>query len=203
MKETILVFAAVISLITAMSATLAWGEDDMRRVPIITPDAISQDLPKPVPLLEEPLRAEPLDAEPEEVERMDTLLYESEGIVLSQGRNTRAIGPLRLKSYRLVQISLPHPRDIQVRGRVTRVDRAWRLTITGGPFPVRALPYIIWVGDIMVGNARESGDLSALSAVTFDRSVLVEGATVSISYGENGPRLELPERLVLRDLLRE
>jgi hypothetical protein len=80
------------------------------------------------------------------------------------------------------------------------VSRAFRVTVTGGPFPIRALPAVVWIGDAAVGYGVESEDLDAITAVTFDESLLRDGATVYLSYGDKENKSErsaLPEKLDL------
>ncbi len=60
---------------------------------------------------------------------------------------------------------------------------------------MRALPYVVWVGDSILGYGQESFDLSSISVVTFDSSKLTAGKTIAISYGEEGPMQVLTEKL--------
>ena len=65
---------------------------------------------------------------------------------------------------------------------------------------VRALPAVIWIDDEAVGFGVESEDLDAITAVTFDESLVREGATFYLSYGDKekkDDRTALPERLKL------
>jgi hypothetical protein len=75
------------------------------------------------------------------------------------------------------------------------------LTIFGGPFQVHALPPVVWLDDIALGYGVESEDLDAITAVTFDASLLREGASIYLSYGqkeEKEGRVALPEKLKLK-----
>lgn len=101
----------------------------------------------------------------------------------------------RLLTYRIEEVTLPQPAKVTVGGEDIRVNKAWRITIMGGPFPVRAMPPTIWVGDTLLGQGAESPDLSSITAVTFDGSILVEGAPIALSYGKEGRRMVLPEKL--------
>lgn len=131
----------------------------------------------------------------------DTLMAELvklRGKILSEGRNTQPVGPLKLTRYRVEELSLPQSIKVELGGRAAQVDKAWRVTIIGGPFQVRALPPVIWVDDVPLGYAAENEQLSEISAITFDRSLLREGAAIALSYGENkDARMELPEKLSL------
>ena len=70
--------------------------------------------------------------------------------------------------------------------------------LAGGPFPVRALPAVIWIDDQIVGNGIENETLSQITAITFDSSLVREGGVVSLSYGEDKEtRVKIPQRLRL------
>lgn len=121
------------------------------------------------------------------------------GKVLGEGKNTRPVGPLGLMKYRVEELQLPRSMKVELRGKQVEVDKAWRVTITGGPFPVRALPAVIWIDDQVVGFGVENELLSEITAITFDRSLLREEGTLSLSYGEDkDSRVSLPEKLNLK-----
>ena len=120
------------------------------------------------------------------------------GKVLGEGETTRPAGQLKLLKYRVEELQLPRSVKVELRGRQVEVDKAWRVTLSGGPFPVRALPAVIWVDDKIVGYGVENEELSEITAVTFDRSLLREGGTISLSYGEDKEgRVKLPVKLNL------
>ena len=121
------------------------------------------------------------------------------GRTVGEGLNVEPSGPLNLKSYRVEEVSLPRAKRVTLNGERLMVETAWRITVTGGPFAVRAMPAVIWIDGVAVGNAIENEDLSAISVMTYDRSLLREGAAIAVSYGkESEERMELPERLSLR-----
>jgi hypothetical protein len=129
-----------------------------------------------------------------------TDLLKLPGRLVSEGQNTRPAGQLKLLSYRVEELTLPRVMKVELRGQEVEADRAWRLTVTGGPFPVRDLPAVIWVDDQIVGYGVENERLNAITAITFDRSLLRDGGTVSLSYGEEKQgRVKLPETLKLND----
>ena len=129
-----------------------------------------------------------------------TELLKLPGRLLGEGRNTRPAGQLKLLSYRVEELTLPRAVKVESRGQEVETDTAWRLTVTGGPFPVRDMPAVVWVDDQIVGYGVENERLSAITAITFDRSLLREGGTVSLSYGEEKQgRVKLPEKLKLND----
>jgi oligoribonuclease (3'-5' exoribonuclease) len=71
--------------------------------------------------------------------------------------------------------------------------------VQGGPFPVRALPAVVWIDDEIVGNGIENETLSQVTAITFDSSLIREGGVVSVSYGEDKEtRRKLPQGLQVK-----
>jgi hypothetical protein len=126
-------------------------------------------------------------------------LQKRPGRLVSEAKSTRPTGSLKLTGYRVEEIQLPRSMTVEVQGRQTIVNRAWRVMVNGGPFPVRALPAVIWVDDQIVGNGVENETLSQITAITFDGSLIREGGVVSISYGDNKEgRESVPQRLQLK-----
>jgi hypothetical protein len=118
------------------------------------------------------------------------------GRVVSEGTNTRPVGQFKLLKYRLEEVPLPRRIKVELRGQLVEVDTGWRLIVTGGPFPVRALPAVIWVDDQTVGYGIENERMSEITAITFDHSLLRNGGTISLSYGDDRrDRIELPDKL--------
>ena len=121
------------------------------------------------------------------------------GRLLAETKSTNAAGNPRLTGYRVEEVTLPRAVTAEVRGQQVAVNRAWRITITGGPFPVRAMPAVIWIDDQVVGFGIENEDLSQITAVTFDDSLLTDGGVVSLSYGEDKQgRVRFSEKLQLK-----
>jgi hypothetical protein len=127
-----------------------------------------------------------------------TELLQLPGKVLARGTNTRAVGASKARSYRVEELTLPRVTEVELRGQRVAVTKAFRVSITGGPFPVRALPAVIWLDDVAVGYGVESEDLNEITVVTYDESLLRDGATIYLSYGDKEDkkeRTELPEKL--------
>jgi hypothetical protein len=121
------------------------------------------------------------------------------GKLLSEAKTAKQSGELRLTGYRVEEVQLPRNISAEVRGQQVSVNRAWRVTITGGPFPVRAMPAVIWIDDQIVGYGIENETLSQITAITLDNALLREGGVVSLSYGENkDARVQLPQRIQLK-----
>lgn len=107
------------------------------------------------------------------------------GRLLSEAKAERPTSDLKLTGYRIEELQLPRSLNVEVRGQRVAVDRAWRITVQGGPFPVRALPAVVWIDDQIAGNGIENESLSQITAITFDGSLIRPGSVVSISYGED------------------
>jgi hypothetical protein len=121
------------------------------------------------------------------------------GKVLSEAKTAKQSGELKLTGYRVEEVQLPRSINAEVRGQQVVVNRAWRVTITGGPFPVRAMPAVIWVDDQIVGVGIENETLSQVTAITLDESLIRAGRVVSLSYGENkDSRIQLPQGIQLK-----
>jgi hypothetical protein len=121
------------------------------------------------------------------------------GKLVSEAKSARPTGDLKLTGYRVEEIQLPRSLTVEVQGRQAVVNKAWRVTVNGGPFPVRAMPAVIWIDDQIVGNGIENETLSEITAITFDGSLIREGGVVSLSYGvDKDTRTNIPERLQLK-----
>lgn len=118
------------------------------------------------------------------------------GRVIAEAKSEQANGSLQLQSYRVEELRFA-PMKVKVRGNEIETDTAWRITITGGPFEVRDIPPVIWVDKEPVGWGQESPELTSVSTIVFDRSLIRDGAELSVSYGESGTRVTVLERLAL------
>lgn len=127
-------------------------------------------------------------------------LLKMPGEILGEGANTKAVGKYKAASYRVEKLALPRTMEVEVRGQKIQATHAFRVTLTGGPFAVRALPPVIWIDETPIGYGIESEDLDAITAITFDPTLLDEGATLYLSYGDKEnktDRVALPEKLKL------
>ena len=129
-----------------------------------------------------------------------TDLLKLPGRVMGQGANTRGAGKYRVASFRVEEVALPHVTEVEIGGSRVQADKAFRLTLVGGPFPVRAMPPVVWIDDTAVGYGVENEDLNEMTVITFDASLLREGATLYLSYGDEQDkkdRTAVPEKLTL------
>jgi len=121
------------------------------------------------------------------------------GKLVGEAKSARPNSDLQLTGYRVEEVSLPQSLNVEIHGQQVAVNKAWRVTVQGGPFPVRALPAVVWIDDRIVGNGIENETLSQITAITFDSSVIREGGVVSISYGEDKEsRRKFPQALKLK-----
>lgn len=121
------------------------------------------------------------------------------GKLIGEAKSARPTGDLKLTGYRVEELQLTRSMTVDVQGQQAVVNKAWRVTVNGGPFPVRALPALVWIDDQIVGNGIENETLSQITAITFDSSLIREGGVVSISYGENKEdRVRVPQQLQLK-----
>ena len=126
-------------------------------------------------------------------------LLKAPGKLVSEAKSDRPTGNLKLTGYRVEEIQLPRSMTVEVGGQQAVVNKAWRITLNGGPFAVRALPAVVWIDDQIAGNGIENETLSQITAITFDGSLIREGGVVSISYGEQKEARErIPQRLQLK-----
>jgi hypothetical protein len=120
------------------------------------------------------------------------------GKLVSEAKTSRPTTELKLTGYRVEEVKLPRQLNVELRGQQVAVDKAWRVTLQGGPFPVRAMPAVIWIDDEIAGYGIENTTLSQITAITFDSSLIREGGVVSISYGEDKEgRVRISQRLHL------
>jgi hypothetical protein len=133
-------------------------------------------------------------------EQTMTDLLKLPGKVLGEGVNTRAVGKFKVARYRVEEVALPRPAEVTIRDEKVQASKAFRVTLVGGPFPVRAMPPVIWIDDVAVGYGVENEDLTEITVVTYDAALLREGATLFLSYGDKKnkeDRVEVPEKLKL------
>jgi hypothetical protein len=129
-----------------------------------------------------------------------TDLLKLPGRVLGEGANTKAVGKFKVARYRVEEVDLPRTTEVQIRGAKVQASKAYRVTLVGGPFPVRAMPPVIWIDDVAVGYGVENEDLTEITVVTYDPTLLREAATLYLSYGDKknkDDRAEVPEKLKL------
>lgn len=117
-------------------------------------------------------------------------LMKMSGKTIGKGSNTNPVGAYAVKSYHVEELTLTAP--VLIDGQTVNAAKAWRISITGGPFPVRSQAAVISVGGTALRNAVENEELSKMVAITFSDAMLTNGATITLSYGEE--TTEVPEK---------
>lgn len=131
-------------------------------------------------------------------------LRTAEGRLLSQGQGSLASGTAELIRYKLEEVALPEPRDMEIHGRRENVEVAYRLTLAGRELrssqrvgTVRPLSLskvgLIWLDDAAL-PAFSTGS-EEISTLIYDRSVLRDGAEIAVSGAYGGDIYLLAERL--------
>lgn len=131
-----------------------------------------------------------------------TDLLKLPGKVLGEGVNKKAVGKFKVASYRVEEVALPRAQEVEISGEKVQATKAFRVTLIGGPFPVRAKPPVIWIDDVAVGYGVENEDLTEITVVTYDRALLRDAATLYLSYADKKnteDRVAVPEKLKLAD----
>jgi hypothetical protein len=100
-----------------------------------------------------------------------------------------------VKTYRIEELTLAPGTKVDVNGTIVEASAAWRITIIGTSFQARDLPPIVSIDSTDLLPGLESANLQEISAITFDKSLIRNGATIALSYGNE--RTELPERVKL------
>ena len=110
--------------------------------------------------------------------------------------NQNPVGPLKLKAYRLEEIELPGPLNVDLGVGEEKIQSVFRLTITSEHF----VPgdYAVWVGDVFLGIAGATP--TEISVLVLTPLMLEHGALVSVTH-VNQPninsRTTLPQQLLL------
>lgn len=123
--------------------------------------------------------------------------YTAPGRLLARGTNTQPSGALQLLTYELEEVAVPAGVTIPTLAGRSVGATVMRLSVIGGPFIMRSLPPTIWVDDVPLQFVAYSPDLTRLSVLAPDRTVLRNGAVIALSYGDAAARERLPEPLTL------
>lgn len=96
--------------------------------------------------------------------------------------------------YGLEEVTLHEPRALDRNGKRAVVESAFRLTLTGGQSLSRA--GMIWVDDVAL-PAFSLGHSQGIATLIYDRSVLRDGAEISVSNLDGSGMSSVAERLRL------
>jgi hypothetical protein len=102
----------------------------------------------------------------------------SRGIKPSSNQGVEVVG------YSIERIDLGQPKQVESFGatRSITTNRAWRVRVYANNLQVRSAPITVWIGNKLVGRGIESEDLSSVTAVTTDSSLIENGQPVGLSY---------------------
>ena len=134
---------------------------------------------------------------PETQEISMTQLILKPGKLITEGHNKTPLTSKRLLTYRLEEVPLSKPLQLQIRGRKEIVRSTLRITITS---ELIQGSHIIWVDDAALGAVELGG--KGMAAIIYDRSILRDGAVIAVSNHNGGDLYYLPERLELPESFR-
>jgi hypothetical protein len=119
-----------------------------------------------------------------------------QGKVIAQGNNKSPAGVHKLLTYKLEEVDLPAPVELETRLKKERFTTALRLTIYSESIQGA---YAIWLDDVSLPNVFGLGP-TAIGTLIYDRSILKDGAVISVQ-DERGLS-SLPELLRLPQSLK-
>jgi hypothetical protein len=127
-------------------------------------------------------------------------LLRAPGKVLTEGHNSVPVGALKVKAYRLEEVKLPAPLELDLGHGRESVESVLRLSVSGESFLPGA--YTIWIDSTPLDGVSYSP--TELSVIVISPLVLEHGAALSVTYdskpghpaGTTLPEaLEVPARL--------
>jgi len=113
------------------------------------------------------------------------------GRLVAKGESKTSIGSDRLLTYKLEEVDLQNPLDFEIRGKRHHLTTVLRLTITSESIQGA---HTIWIDDAALPRVFGLG-ANAIGTFIYDRSILRDGAEISVSDGREC--VTLPERLRL------
>jgi hypothetical protein len=118
------------------------------------------------------------------------------GRLVANGESRIPIGENRLLTYKLEEVDLQKPLEFVIRGKTHRLSTVLRLTITSESIQGA---HTIWVDDAALPRVFGLG-AHAIGTFIYDRSILRDGAEISVS--DSKEFITLPERLRLPEEFR-
>jgi len=113
------------------------------------------------------------------------------GRLVAKGESKTPIGSDRLLTYKLEEVDLANPIDLEIRGKRQHLTTVLRLTVTSESIQGA---HTIWIDDAALPRVFGLG-ANAIGVFIYDRSILRDGAEISVSDGREV--VTLPERLRL------
>jgi hypothetical protein len=137
----------------------------------------------------------PTSSQDTQIRRKAELHTRAEGKIIAEGRNTNASEQVPVNRYTVEELTLDEPLEAEIDGKKTEVYQAYRITVFGGPFHLRAMALLLKIDDKTTLVGVEGPKLDKVTFILYDRSQLREGATLAIGYGAVG--IELTDKLSL------
>jgi hypothetical protein len=119
----------------------------------------------------------------------------AKGTIIAAGKNTHASEHVPVTKFTVEELQLDEPIEAEIGGKKSDVYQAYRITLFGGPFNARAMPLILKIGDKATLIGVESPKLDKATFILFDRSLLLDGPTLTVGYG--AVNIELSDKLNL------
>jgi hypothetical protein len=137
----------------------------------------------------------PTTSQDTQIRRKAELHTREKGKVIAEGMNTNASEQVPVNRYTVEELKLDEPIEAEVGGKKTEVYQAYRITVFGGPFAVRAMALLLAIDDKITLVGIEGRQLDRVTFVLYDGSLLREGATFTAGYGAGN--IELTDKLSL------
>jgi hypothetical protein len=117
------------------------------------------------------------------------------GTIIASGKNTHASEHVPVTKFTVEELQLDEPIETEIAGKKADVYQAYRITVFGGPFITRAMPLTLKLDDktTLIGVESPKGDKATF--ILFDRSLLLNGPTLTVGYG--AVTIELSDKLNL------
>jgi hypothetical protein len=130
-----------------------------------------------------------------QIRRKAELHTREKGKVIAEGMNANASAQVPVNRYTVEELKLDEPLEVEVGGKKTEVYQAYRITVFGGPFAVRAMALMLAIDDKITLVGMEGRQVDRVTFVLYDRSLLREGAKFTVGYGAGN--IELTDKLSL------
>lgn len=92
--------------------------------------------------------------------------------------NAHTLAGVHVREIRFEELDVP-----VATGARGSTQRAWRVTVKGGPFPIRDEIPVLWSDDTPLGAGGVSANLDELSFITTERNLLTGGKRLFLSWG--------------------
>ena len=137
----------------------------------------------------------PTSSQEPQIRRKAELHIREKGKVIAEGRTTNGSKYVPVERYTVEELQLDEPIEAEIGGKKTEVYQAYRITVFGGPFPVRAMALLLSIDDKTTLVGQEGRNLDKVTFILYDGSLLRERATLTVGYGVGN--IELTDKLSL------